>query len=154
LNNGSTGLATWVLYNGAQKDTLTGLAWATSRTTRDGSIFVFQSRARLTSYNNAGNSEIYRYDAANIHLSCISCSPVGAAPVGNAFLQGLNGPTDALTPVANLTDDGSVFFESPDRLVPGDVNSPCPKNLRTFSWDCTDVYEWKRGILSLISSGR
>src|SRR5262249_16714734 len=49
-----------------------------SRTTPDGSVFVFQTAARATAYDNNGQSEVYRYDADTGTLECVSCSPSGA----------------------------------------------------------------------------
>ena len=49
-----------------------------TRSTPDGAVFVFQSHARLTLYENAGHGEIYRYDAAassGERLTCVSCDP-------------------------------------------------------------------------------
>jgi len=51
-------------------------------------------------------------------------------------------PTTALTKAQNITSDGStVFFETLESLVPADRNG------------VRDVYEWREGVLSLISSG-
>jgi hypothetical protein len=41
----------------------------------------------------------------------------------------------------NVDDEGSVFFNSPDALVPQDVNGQ------------QDVYEYREGLVQLISSG-
>jgi hypothetical protein len=117
-----------------------------SRTTPDGEVMVFESRAQLTPYDNEGFVEIYRYDAASQNLACISCNPLGGPPVGNARLEA----QEFLFPqggesmvVHNLTTDGSrVFFETSEALVGRDVDG------------VNDIYEWQDGVLSLISSGR
>jgi hypothetical protein len=45
--------------------------------------------------------------------------------------------------IRGVTDDGSrIFFDSREPLVPQDVNG------------VRDVYEWRRGVVSLLSSGR
>ena len=129
-----------------------------SRTTPDGSAFVFESHANLTEYDSQGRRQIYRYDAADESLRCISCNPTLAPPAGDAKLQSLDsdgsgGLLNALVEIANVSADGrKVFFESLDPLVPADVNG-----LR-------DVYEWRAegvgacgdpgGCLALISSGQ
>jgi hypothetical protein len=119
----------------------------TARTTPDGSVFVFESRAQLTSYPNEGHIEIYRYEAPSENLACVSCSPAQASSTGDSELapslaevggfqmnQHLEAP--------NLSTDGrQVVFESRGALLPEDVNG------------AEDVYEWRDGTLSLISSG-
>jgi hypothetical protein len=133
------------------KDAFTGAANATSRTTPDGSVIVFESRAKLTGYENAGFVEVYRYDADAGTMACVSCDPQGDPPGGNAALQSLvpNGgtgesirPLVAVYPVANVSDDGgSVFFQAADSLVTTDIDGR------------QDVYEWNDGVVSLVSSG-
>jgi len=130
-----------------------------TRSTPDGRVFVFQSHARLTAYDNEGHGAIYRYvpaAAPGSQLSCVSCDPTGAPPSADAeFLvnAGEAGVVEPTTMVANVTDDGeAVFFQSPDRLLPEDANS------------VQDVYRWKApgatdckaagGCLALISSGQ
>jgi len=138
-----TSEATWPLKNWN-----VGAAYDVSRTTPDGSVIVFESKAKLTAYENAGHVEIYRYDAATDELACVSCSGTGPA-TGDAFLQSfyrVSGdtvrPLTAINPVDNVTEDGeAVFFETTDRLLPGDVS------------DTRDIYRWKDGELALISSG-
>jgi hypothetical protein len=125
-----------------------------SRTTPDGSVLLFESRANVTDFDSDGHVEIYRYDADSGSLECVSCPPVGVPAQADASLQRLiegGGeeqedafvPTTALVHIQNVTDDGEkVFFQTRDALVPGDVNGV---------WD---VYEWKVGQQPyLISSG-
>jgi streptogramin lyase len=136
-----------------------GRPYSPTRSTPDGEVFVFQSHAQLTSYENEGVGEIYRYDPAaepGERLTCPSCDPSGAPPgADDALLEDLRAGSgvDSTTQIANLTDDGTkVFFQSPDRLLPEDANS------------VADVYEWQAkgagsckrdgGCLALISSGQ
>jgi hypothetical protein len=125
-----------------------------SRTTPDGSVLLFESRANVTDYDSDGHIEIYRYDAGSGSLDCVSCPPTGVPATADAALQRLiegGGeeqedafvPTTSLVHIQNVTDDGEkVFFQTRDALVPGDVNGV---------WD---VYEWKVGQQPyLISSG-
>jgi uncharacterized membrane protein len=143
--NGLVNLATWTAYaSGNFLDENHGPADDPSRTTPDGAFLVFQSHASLTAYDSGGHSEVYLYDAGSGHLSCVSCNPAGTTATSDAQLQGLRGgaPTNALSQIANVTGDGrKVFFQSDEALVPGDGDGT------------TDVYEWKEGTLSLISSG-
>lgn len=151
---GETTLAGWTDAVGPKPDAFIGPGFDPSRSTPDGSVFVFQSFANLTSYDSEGHSEIYRYDAADQSLLCVSCDPGGDPPSGEAELEqvneGLNhtqhqlgiSPVNALSHIANLTSDGNaVFFQTADSLLPADGDGNA------------DVYEWRLGRLSLISWG-
>jgi hypothetical protein len=137
-----------------------------SEVAQDGRTLLFSSRQRLTSYDNRGFNEFYRYDAVGGGLVCVSCDPSGAAPLAPLSLFNLTSPLlEGSLPAIltrNLSADGSrVFFETRDPLVPQDVNGVQD-----------DVYEWERvgagscressesfyassgGCLYLISTGR
>jgi hypothetical protein len=117
-----------------------------SRSTPDGEVLVFESRAKLAAYNNGGHTEIYRFDDADDSLICVSCNDLSAA-TGEARLQRVNfvRPPDL---IHNVSDDGNrVFFESTEALIAADMD------------EVTDVYEWRADVatnesLKLISSGR
>lgn len=118
-----------------------------SRSTPDGNVLVFESRGQLTAYDNAGHSEIYRYDDREKSLTCVSCNPSGTAAVADARLEDLT-TLSRTTIVRNLTSDGTrVFFETSEPLIEADVDS------------VNDIYEWQEAAgeggpsLSLISSG-
>ena len=150
-----------------------GRALSTTRSTSTGSVLVFQTHAKLTSYDNteataaacgdpekAGDRciEVYRYDvgaATGEQLTCLSCDPTDSPPSGDALLQELRtGSTvTSNTLIPNVTDNGgAVFFQSEGPLLPEDAN------------DVQDVYEWQAkgaggckrlgGCLALISSGQ
>ncbi len=120
------------------------------RFTPDGSKLLFESRAPLTGYDNAGHVEIYVHAPATDSLTCASCRPSGAPPTGDASLR--DGPgalmaeqfsQDPMQP-ANADEHGDhIFFGSSDALVPQDTNG---------RWD---VYEHtvSNGSVALISSG-
>lgn len=90
----------------------------------------------------AGCAQIYVYDNEDqgAGLVCASCNP-GRFETSNTELD--------LEPEENtggymnrvLLDNGDLFFQSEDRLVPEDTN------------DKTDVYRWNAGQLDLISRG-
>jgi hypothetical protein len=142
--------------------TFIGRANSPTRSTPDGEVFVFQSNARLTSYDNeGGHGEIYRYDpaaASGERLLCVSCDPSGAPPSADAdaLLQDTSTGTGVnnQTLIANVTDEGrEVFFQSPDRLLPEDANGV----FDVYEWQAKDEVEGcKRdsGCLALISSGQ
>jgi hypothetical protein len=132
----------------------------TARVSADGRYLVFVSTASLTGYNNAGRSQVFRYDADAVStpLRCLSCRPNGAVPVGPSNIPGAerNGAGAAATwsykPRVLAAGGGRVFFTSEDTLVAGDAN------------DDPDVYQWEAqgagtctkvaGCVDLISSGR
>jgi hypothetical protein len=108
-----------------------------SLVTPDGKTVLFASQARLTSYDNAGQGELYLYDATSGRLTCVSCDPSGVPATSEASLAG--NLLIAATPernaflTRNLSEDGSrVFFQTKEALVPQDTNEQ------------TDVYEWER----------
>jgi hypothetical protein len=102
------------------------------------------------------HSELYRYEASNNSLKCISCTPAGVAPTGSATLGaaggGSYGPPDTAVP---MNESGSeVFFQTPDPLVSEDVNGGSFANGPFGSTaESMDVYEWHEGKVSLISDG-
>jgi hypothetical protein len=145
---GNTSLTYWARYAVAPNDDEgRGPGADPSRTTPDGRVIVFESRAQLTPYNNAGHTEIYRYDDTVKSLSCVSCNPAATPAATDARLEDL-GALERTTIVRNVSADGArVFFETSEALVEGDVDS------------VNDVYEWQQPAgeggptLSLISPG-
>jgi hypothetical protein len=130
-----------------------------SRSTPDGGILLFESRANLAAYDSGGQTEVYRYDVNADELVCLSCNPTGAPASGGATLQSTAftlidpQPLSLFGSVTNLRADGlRAFFQSPDRLVPTDTDG------------LQDVYEWEGqgvgscnrpgGCVYLISSGQ
>jgi hypothetical protein len=146
-----------------------------SRTTPEGAFMIFESRAMLTGYDNANPAacpswtvpgpdqqegtaddevrnpegrctEIYRWDAAEESLVCLSCG-FGHAPGGDARLQELTNVLAGAV-IHNLSDDGSrAFFETSDPLVEADTDG------------VNDIYEWEEAAdgghsVALISSGK
>jgi hypothetical protein len=123
-----------------------GTRQITPRVSPNGRYLVFAAAERLTAYDNADaltgapDSEVYLYDAGVDRLTCASCRPSGGQPSGAAGLPipPFRQPGDRQR---TMLDDGTVFFDSTDALVPGDSNG-----LR-------DVYEMRDGRVGLISSG-
>jgi hypothetical protein len=107
-----------------------------SRVTPNGTTVLFASRAQLTSYDNAGQGELYLYDAVTGKLVCSSCNPSGAPATSEAYLTGnllsANGEPRNAFLTRNLSAEGTrVFFQTKEALAPQDTNEQ------------TDVYEWE-----------
>lgn len=151
--------ASWAFAMDPGKESVQGRANSDTRSTPDGSVFLFQTTRQLTSFNNTeatpedcistfesgeGCQEAYLYDTKTKELTCISCPPGGTGPAtGHVSFFEWNGVTNLNAP-SNLTEDGStVFFESTEDLLPQDGNGR------------RDVYRWKKGSgLALISTGQ
>jgi hypothetical protein len=149
LTTGVPALTTWtswVTNPVGPFETEGGPGADSSRTTPNGHFLVFESRARLTSYDNAGHTEIYRYDDSAPGLSCVSCNPTAEPATSDARLQELPRIRPQVI-LHNLSDDGTrVFFETAEALASEDTDG------------INDVYEWQEtplgGPPSLISSGK
>ncbi len=89
-----------------------------------------------------GNIFTWDADRPEAPVRCLSCGPPGMAHAGPAATFGRPVTFFDGRGSRAVTDDGRVFFDSPDRLVPADTNS------------VGDVYEYApdRG-LSLLTSG-
>ncbi len=142
-------LNTWTarVVNAEGNPSSHGPGWSSARTTPDGSVIAFESEAKLTSYDNAHQKEIYRYDTSDHSLFCVSCNPSGIPAVSSAqFETPEGGQLSSQLIINNLSDDSErVFFETEEALVPRDVD------------DNNDIYEWRGGpepTISLISSGQ
>ena len=100
--------------------------------TDDGRYAAFITTTQLTPYDNMGYGEMYRYDAVNREIACMSCDPKGAPPTEDVW--GSQGGRF-------ITNDGRVFFETVDPLDPRDTNG------------VGDVYEFVDGKPQLITTG-
>jgi hypothetical protein len=96
------------------------------------------------------HTEVYRYDSSDGSLVCVSCVPGDVTPAGSATL-GTSDSGGSYAPdgrSAPITEDGAtIFFESPDRLVPEAPAAPGPS-----ASPPNNVYEWENGHVYLISS--
>jgi DNA-binding beta-propeller fold protein YncE len=133
----------------------------TARVSPDGTWLTFMSDRSLTGYDNRDahsgkpDEEVYLYDSRTEKLACASCDPTAARPDGieaggrsdrlittgmwqrSAWLAAnIPGWTPYESEAARyhsrfLSNDGRLFFNSSDALVPQDVNNQ------------EDVYEWE-----------
>ncbi len=130
----------------------------TAAVTGDGTRLAFVSERSLTGYDNesAENSplagrcvnereenkcrEVYLYDASTGALTCASCNPTGARPFGPSNLNDVLAGFKVQVRPRNLSEDGNLFFQSYDALVPHDSNG------------LQDVYEYEDGRVYPISN--
>lgn len=160
----------------------------TSRVSPNGRFVVFMSNRSLTGYDNDDansgqpDEEVYLYDSVSGRLSCVSCNPTGARPVGTfdngqgplvdkrnawdnhwiaANVPGWN-RVEALISTYQpryLLDDGRVFFDSSDALVAQDTNGTEdvyeyePPGVGDCGVSSPAYSERDGGCVSLISSG-
>jgi hypothetical protein len=142
------GLGFWVGALNGQISPFRGVLGAVpARSTPDGGVFLFKSRAPLTSYDSQGHAEIYRYEATGNRLQCLSCIPTGEPAQSDASLQSSSREGSelfsALAWPENLRADGRrAFFESSEPLVASDGDS------------LQDIYEWEdQGVGSCQQAG-
>jgi hypothetical protein len=114
-----------------------GLGDRTAEVSPDGRGVVFMSYGAPTGYYSAGLSEVFVYDADSGRLYCASCSSSGEPPTSGARdperageLLVSHNPT--YQPRMISAGGGRVFFDTPEPLVPQDING------------VRDVYEWER----------
>lgn len=121
----------------------------------DGTHFAFASFSPMTAadvpspacptdpvFGNAAEAcrDVYSYDYASGQLTCVSCDGPGR---GDSGLGGLENREVGLGDdyAHAVLDDGTVFFDTPNRLLSRDANG------------VGDVYAWREGELQLISTG-
>jgi hypothetical protein len=100
--------------------------------TPDGEHMALVTNSNLTSYDSHWWREMYTYEPRTGRLTCVSCRP-DAKPPTNDVHASQNGLFQ--------TENGRVFFSTPDPLVVQDTN------------EAIDTYEWTEGKAQLISSG-
>jgi hypothetical protein len=103
---------------------------------------AFITTTRLTSYDNAGHAEMYRYDADTRNLICVSCRPDGKPPTSDVL-----GSYDGRF----ISDDGRVWFTTNEEIDPRDSNTS--KDVFSGKTLGADVYEYSGGVPKLISTG-
>jgi hypothetical protein len=177
---------------GADQEDLEQRHW---RVSPDGEWFAFMSNSSLTGYDNEDvtsrqpgerrDEEVFLYDARHERLVCASCDPTGARPAGVDSGPAVGGwpggtwiagsvpgwttflPKQALYQSRYLSNEGRLFFNSSDALVPKDVNGQQdvyqfePEGVPTGERACTSASgsgsvvfnSAAGGCVGLISSG-
>jgi hypothetical protein len=127
----------------------------------NGSFLAFETDRSLAGFLNTDpntgkpHTELYLYDAATGILACASCNPSGDPPTTDVGFEE--------RPARNLTENGRLFFDSSEALLPSDTNSAGGCSMASLGPACTDVYEFEpdgvgtcaapAGCLFLISTG-
>jgi hypothetical protein len=138
----------------------------TSQASPNGRYLAFVSKSQLTGVNNIGPcafipassqripapcASVFLYDSDLGRLTCPSCNPSGAAPIGRSLLPVVDGQPN-LDQARFLSDSGRLFFDSMDSLSPADTNE---NHEDVYQWEPDGVGNCERpaGCLSLISGG-
>lgn len=147
----------------------------TARVSPNGNWLAFSSTQPLTGYDNHDvssgqpDTEVFVYGTEAAKLACASCDPTGARPSGSS----IKGEWSAATlppaiPFAgsmsdyqgrSLSDQGRLFFNSYDSLVPQDVNAKEdvyerePEGLGSCTAAASTFDRQSGGCVGLISSG-
>lgn len=110
----------------------------------DGRFLVFSSSAAVLAGDSDERVDVYRFDAADGSIVRISAGPGGRGegPFDADISINQFSSSNDEHPYRMLSADGSrIFFSTAEQLLPEDSN------------EVTDVYEWDRGDLGLISAG-
>ncbi len=129
-------------------------ATGSARVAPNGTLAFLASQS-LTVADTGNFAQAYLYEPATGTLTCASCNPTGARPLGPSAIPGANPNGTSPTPYkprALSADGRRLFFDSRDALVTTDTNND------------QDVYEWEAqgegtctkpgGCVALLSSGR
>lgn len=118
--------------------------WATGTQTipprsisSDGRYVGFVANRPLAGSDTGDTTQIYRYDAQQDDIVCVSCAPDGSAATGSSEFR----QTNRADQYRVLTDDGAIAFQTEQGLDPADVNG------------VRDVYLYTGGRPRLISTG-
>lgn len=114
----------------------------------DGSVLAFRSPDDLVPGRRTGGyPQVFAFDAGRGELSCVSCPGDGSPATAPADLTPTNVGGSITTEiqtsgphVRNVSEGGTVFFQTATSLVPGDANGKL------------DVYAWREGQVGLISA--
>jgi hypothetical protein len=132
-------------------------------TTPDGGFLVFPAGGAgvrivgphgfpelVTEPRGLAHNELYRYDAADGSVMCVSCGE-GVAPAKGTMFENqsnnglLDTPDGSRSPVS-ISEDGQVFFQTSAQLVPQDTNETTAKEEHIHPLEPgagADVYEWE-----------
>ncbi|HEX6825865.1 MAG TPA: hypothetical protein VF077_06045, partial [Nitrospiraceae bacterium] len=141
----------------------------TAEASPNGRYVAFMSRALLAAsipgYSNVGPCqgmnkffqtpcpEVYLYDSIGGDLTCASCAPSGADPLGWSALRRLELAPPSLPQSRYLSNSGRLFFDSQDALSPFDTNEGI-EDVYQFEPEGVGGCSLEGGCVDLISAGR
>jgi hypothetical protein len=151
----------YVLHGGARRFIATlnaaedgcdwNIACLSARVSPNGRYIGFDSLEQLTDFNNLDangfsvDQEIFLYEAEADSLSCASCGTTGSAPTSPTAIRQPEEFTVKLPfPLhiqRNVSNSGQVFFDTKNHILEVARNG------------VSNVYEYERGQLHLLSSG-
>lgn len=186
-HEGQTGLVAVLSNEDARLYNLTneGAEYLYARVSPDGRWLAFMSSTGPTGYDTRDaasgtpDAEVYLYDATTSSLVCASCNPTGTRPTGAPIgaigagvrefsaagrVPGWTGPpisfgSSALRQPRYLSDSGRLFFDSPDALIPQDVDGVEdvyeyePPGLGSCTASSATFVPAAGGCLNLVSAG-
>jgi hypothetical protein len=129
-----------------------------ARVSADGRYLGFDSLEQLTGFDNLDaltgepDQEIFLFDGETKSLSCASCGSTGDAPIAPASIRLPEARSVPNSPIPlslqrNVSDNGQVFFDTPNPLVSS------ARNGQTNIYLQSNVYEYQDGQVHLISTG-
>jgi hypothetical protein len=148
-----------------------------TRVSPNGEWLAFMSSQKITGYDNRPErpsdckrsldrqeghcSEVFLYDAATRHVTCVSCNPSGARPEGQAKIPAWTRYSVDETQYQSklLSNDGRVIFDSSDEVTPQhvtrnqDVFEYQPAGVGDCSTESLSFNEAQGGCVGLVSSG-
>lgn len=134
----------------------------TARVSSNGRYLGFDSLEQLTNFNNLDvntaepDQEVFLYDGEAENLSCASCGMTGAAPIAPASIRLPEARSVPNAPITlslqrNVSDNGQVFFDTPNPLVAAARNGHSTEPAKIYLQ--SNVYEYEVGRINLLSSG-
>ncbi|MGE5281959.1 MAG: TolB family protein [Chloroflexota bacterium] len=127
---------------------------------------TFLSQAPLTGYDNVGPCEqnnkgsftevpcleVFFFDSQTGELSCPSCNPTGARPLGRSTLRLVKSGSPSPPQSRYLFDSGRLIFDSSDSLSLADTNEGV-EDVYEYEPEGVGSCEEEGGCVSLISAG-
>jgi hypothetical protein len=137
--------------NAAEDNCDWNIACLSARVSPNGRYIGFDSLEQLTDFNSLDaltsqpDQEIFLYEAEVDNLSCASCGTTGSAPTSPTAIRQPEEFTVKL-PIPlhlqrNVSNSGQVFFDTKNHILEAARNG------------VSNVYEYERGQLHLLSSG-
>jgi hypothetical protein len=122
----------------------------------NGNWFAFPSKASPTGFDNNGDcgkpcSETYVYHDSTGSLTCTSCSPSQALPLGESYLPVVRGQGESPQP-HYVSDSGRMFFDTQNALSSLDNNGRV-EDVYEFEPQGVGSCTQEDGCVSLISAG-